>query len=88
MVFATRFSNMQREFTSPLGMYGAVVGIVLALGLWIGTMFFQENYDAMSIYLVFIGINVVWYFAYVQFHQFFSEEEQNKFLRAYVTNGK
>ena len=88
MVFATRFGNMQREFTSPLGMYGAVVGIVLALGLWIGTMFFQENYDAMSIYLVFIGINVVWYFGYVQFHQFFSEEEQNKFLRAYVTNGK
>jgi amino acid transporter len=88
MVFATRFSNMQREFTSPLGMFGAVVGIVLALGLWIGTMFFQENYDAMSIYLVFIGINVVWYFAYVQFHQFFSEEEQTKFFRAYVTNGK
>jgi amino acid transporter len=88
MVFATRFRNMQREFTSPFGLYGAVFGMVLALGLWIGTMFFQENYMAMSIYLVYIGINIVWYFAYVQFYQFFSEEEQNKFLRAYVTNGK
>lgn len=88
IVFATRFGNMQREFTNPLGIAGAVVGIVLALGLWLGTMFFQENYDAMWIYLVFIGLNVIWYFGYVQFHQFFSEEEQNKFLRAYVLNGK
>jgi ethanolamine permease len=88
IVFRTRFKNMQREFRSPFGIAGAVVGICMGLGLWIGTMFFQEDYNAMSIYLVYIGGNVVFYFAYVQHNQFFSEEEQNKFMKAYVMNGK
>jgi amino acid transporter len=88
IIFRTRFKNMQREFYSPFGIPGAVLGMLMGFGLWIATMFFQEDFNAMSIYLVYIGGNVVFYFAYVQHNQFFSEEEQNKFMKAYVMNGK
>jgi ethanolamine permease len=86
IVFATRFKNMQRHWYSPLGITGAVVGICIDALLIVSAFGYLEADVYVGIFLVFIALSVIYYFAYAQYHQYFSPEEQQRFLKAYITN--
>jgi ethanolamine permease len=87
IVFATRFKNMQRHWYSPLGITGAVVGIIIDVVMIASTFGYVLDANVyIGIYFVFIALSIVYYFAYAQHHQFFSPEEQQRFLKAYITN--
>jgi amino acid transporter len=84
-----RYANLKRSFRNPLGMFSAILG----MGIWslvgIAAAFFQEdNYEALEIFLVIMGIVSIYYYFYVRKRQFFSEEEQKIFMIAYIMNGK
>jgi ethanolamine permease len=82
-----RYSNLKRQFRSPLGFWGAIVGIFIWILVAIAVAFFQEdNYEALEIFLVIMVAFSIYYFAYVQHRQFFSEEEQKIFMTAYIMN--
>eukprot|EP00981_Chlorochromonas_danica_P008705 scaffold2289_cov162-Ochromonas_danica.AAC.2 len=89
MVFSTRFSSMERGLKSPLGIPGAVIAFAFFILLFAITM--NENPDinkGLGITLtIFVVCVVVYYYLVVQHTQFFSKEEQEKFMKAYVMNG-
>lgn len=87
IVFSTRFQNMERHWRSPFGIPGAVVGIginVILIAAIFG--YYLEDNFYIAIYFVFVGVSIVYYVAYAHHRQYFSPEEQEKFLKAYVTN--
>eukprot|EP01033_Poteriospumella_lacustris_P023393 gene23393-biopygen8910 len=88
IAFRVKFGNMKRNFVSPLGIPGAVYGIVLWLYLFLvnSNYHFVHEMPAIVAFYVFMGLMVVYYFGFVQFVQFFSKEEQEKFMKAYVLN--
>lgn len=88
IIFKTRFSGLHREFEAPGGIIIGVVGAVLALAMWAAMIFLQEDPVEVTIYLVYMVLAIIYYFAYAQKHQFFSKEEQEKFMKAYILNGK
>eukprot|EP01033_Poteriospumella_lacustris_P002324 gene2324-biopygen1010 len=86
IVFSLRFKNMQRHWYSPLGLTGAVVGIGLDMVLMVSTMGYTfEGTSYVTVYFVYVALCVLYYFLYAQYHQFYSPEEQQKFLKAYIT---
>lgn len=86
IVFATRFKNMQRHWYSPLGITGAVVGIGIDVILIVSVLGYLDAEVYVGIYFVFVALSIVYYFVYAQHHQYFSPEEQQRFLKAYITN--
>eukprot|EP00981_Chlorochromonas_danica_P011481 scaffold4036_cov248-Ochromonas_danica.AAC.6 len=88
MIFATRFSNMDRGLWSPFGIPGAL--FVIAFFLWLFTTrlyYSPETNTGYGVTLVVFTVAIlVYYFMVVQNRQFFSKEEQEKFMKAYVVN--
>eukprot|EP01039_Chlorochromonas_danica_P004623 gene4622-biopygen2312 len=88
MVFSTRFSSMERSIKSPFGIPGAVFAMSFFMFLFI--MRLVSNTDtntAFGVTLVIFTVCVVaYYILVVQKRQFFSKEEQEKFMKAYVVN--
>ena len=86
IVFRHKFASMKRNFVNPLGVPGAVLGV-----LYWGFFFvirsdhrFQTNRKGTKTFYIFMSIMLVYYFVYVQYVQFFSAEEQEKFMKVYV----
>lgn len=89
MVFATRFSSMERGLRSPFGIPGAVVVIGFFVMMFIITLYYSPEATGLGVSLVILfSLVVTYYFLVVQKRQFFSKEEQEKFMKAYVMNGK
>jgi len=88
ITFRSKFANMERRFTNPLGIPGACLGILIFFFVLVGLLFYQPiDKNALSLtFMSWIIIVTVCYFAYVQFTQFFSKEEQDKFMKAYILN--
>ena len=89
--FKTKYSAMTREFVSPLGIPGAVVGIVIFMVVEVALLFvlpFLANWGATIAFLVFTAFVVGYYFLVVRRRQCFSEEEQRNFFKAYIVNGE
>eukprot|EP00981_Chlorochromonas_danica_P005240 scaffold1050_cov176-Ochromonas_danica.AAC.6 len=91
IVFATRFSSMERGFRSPFGITGAVVVLVYTFIL-AGSLLQSSSFStgdnkyvgvAEGIYFV---LCIVYYILVVRHRQFFSKEEQDRFMKAYVVN--
>eukprot|EP00981_Chlorochromonas_danica_P001536 scaffold334_cov173-Ochromonas_danica.AAC.12 len=71
MICYDRYSNLERDFRSPLGKWGAYCVVIVYSLMIVGLAFFQDdNYES----LIFQG------------REFFSQEEQKKFMKAYVVN--
>lgn len=88
LTFHYKFGNMVRQFHSPLGVYGAFYGLVLFT-----LTFFEIAVDTIDQYVVVVFVAVmlaaaVYYVAVVDARQFFSPEEQKRFMKAYILNGK
>lgn len=90
-VFATRFSSMERGFRSPFGICGAIFVQVFACLIVYGLLNndISDNDNSMAITeAVFLALQLLYYFFVVKERQYFSKEEQNQFMKAYVVNGK
>ncbi|RYH21418.1 hypothetical protein EON65_20760 [archaeon] len=89
LTFKQRFPSMERRFTVPMGRYVAYVGIAIFSLLFVSVLIFQEkSYLAVSIYVLYLSGCGVYYFKVAEKRQFFSHEEQKKFMKAYILNGK
>lgn len=84
IAFRRRFANLPRGFRSPLGEAGAAAGMFLSVVYFVCGVGFQEFSVLAVAYGFCVVAAVVWYKAVAERGQFFSPEEQQKFLRAYV----
>eukprot|EP00981_Chlorochromonas_danica_P003026 scaffold602_cov179-Ochromonas_danica.AAC.23 len=96
IVFATRFDGMNRGFRSPFGIAGALS--MMCFSCFVVKGFFQKdprarfentNMENRSIGIsvgIFFGVCLIYYILVVNKRQFFSKEEQDNFMKAYVVN--
>ncbi|RYH05639.1 hypothetical protein EON65_44150 [archaeon] len=87
-VFMLRYSNLDRTFHSPFGLVGACISLFVFLIIFVCDSFFQSGERVYTV-AVFVGMCAVYYAYYVcvaRKRQFFSKEEQEKFMKAYVVN--
>lgn len=89
LTFQTRFPTMTRHWVAPMGQYAAYVGIVVFLLVFVSIIGFHEHNHFLSAFLVgFVALSMTYYFVVAEKRQFFSHEEQQKFFKAYILNGK
>jgi ethanolamine permease len=88
IVFKVRYDGMDRTFTNPLGIASAVYGICYFLLVLFTLLFAQLDFNALCAFVPYIVLSVVYYFKVVESRQFFSKDEQQKFMKAYILNGK
>lgn len=75
IVMKLKYSEMDREFTSPLGIYGAIYsGIVFSFGL-ICCIAFQRVYHQGFIVLTIVFMLSLYYWCYAKQRQSFSDQE-------------
>eukprot|EP00981_Chlorochromonas_danica_P012328 scaffold4841_cov259-Ochromonas_danica.AAC.1 len=87
ITFATRFSDMARELTSPFGVYGAFAVLGFFSMLFVSALYYDTDNEGQGIMLVFLFVlGQVHYWWVVEKRQFFSKEEQEEFLKAYIVN--
>ena len=85
----TKYSNIDRSFLSPFGVYGGL----LSLCIWILDIvsiagFQNDDHKALIAICVLYGLFTVWYFIYAKHHQSFSDEEKEIFFKLYIINRK
>ena len=89
IVFQGALRNIKREFRSPLGLFGAIYGLVTFSFIGLAAMFFQEDgYVALIVYLVFVGVCTIYYCFVVVGRQYFSKEEKEVLFAAHLTKSK
>jgi hypothetical protein len=86
IIFRVRFESMKRNWVSPAGVPGAVVGMFLAALLFISASAYQPSKLCLAVYFPWMVVAGVYYMAYAQHTQYFSAEEQMKFMKAYILN--
>lgn len=89
IVFATKFSGMERGYVSPVGVPGAIITLLYFIMIFCAFFYFDNDRKGHGLTLMcyFFGF-MIYYFAVVTKRQFFSKEEQDNFMKAYVVNGK
>jgi amino acid transporter len=87
--FKITHGSLERSFTSPFGMTGAVVGIAVCIAGVVGTLGFQHNRFIPATILVAFSLFVFLIFcAFLRGTHEFSEEEKGELFKAYLINGK
>lgn len=86
LVFRSRYRHMKRGFVNPFGKFSAVLGSVIFLLLLATLIKYQTGTKVMTAYFAFMGVMILYYYFYAEKRQFFSDEEQSIFLKAYVVN--
>ena len=81
ILFRIRHPDQERLYVSPLGIPGAVFGIVVFSFSAVSVIGFQnDNSIAFVIYLALVGLATLYYFTYAKSRQFFSAEEKFIFV--------
>lgn len=88
LVFKIRYESMERTFVNPLGIASAVYGIIFYAMVLCTVFFGQLDFNALVAFIPYIGLSIVYYYRVVESRQFFSKDEQAKFMKAYILNGK
>jgi ethanolamine permease len=89
IVCRKRYSNLPRMFQNSLGIYSAIYGMIVFGFMIVALAFFQQDhYISITVFVSFIVVFLLYYFLVVQKREFFSDEEQAKFMKAYILNGK
>lgn len=86
--FRYRFGHMTRLFTSPFGVSGGVFGFMLFLFMFFVVAVVNAEDLAIYYFIGYMGACLIYYIVYAEKNQFFSPEEQKRFLKAYILNGK
>eukprot|EP00981_Chlorochromonas_danica_P013904 scaffold7068_cov179-Ochromonas_danica.AAC.4 len=87
VIYARKYSNMERLFRSPLGIPGAIFAFVV-FGFAIITLvvFPKEVTVSTTFFLVATVLAVFYYILVAEQRQCFSTEEQVRFFKVYVSN--
>ncbi len=88
IVFKVRYSSMDRTFVNPLGIASAIYGMVYYAMVLCTVFFGQLDFNSLIAFVPYIGLSIVYYYRVVEARQFFSKDEQAKFMKAYILNGK
>jgi len=83
IAFRWYYPTITREFTSPLGIYGAVYGIVLFLMVFLALTAIEES-PAILAFVIYLAILTIYYVLVVRHRQKFSEEEKTVLFKAYL----
>eukprot|EP00981_Chlorochromonas_danica_P012684 scaffold5257_cov196-Ochromonas_danica.AAC.1 len=86
IICAERYSSLQRNFTSPLGVYGAVLTFAVFGLMFIALAFFMADYSTLILWLVINAVGTIYYFGYATRVEQFSEDEVKTFMKAYIIN--
>jgi ethanolamine permease len=85
IVFRVKYYNLKREFTSPLGIAGAVYAICgFLMLLYILTRYTSKVYTYVIIFCCFSAIMSLYYYFFARHRQTFSEEEQKIMFVVYL----
>lgn len=89
IMFKSKYSTLPRNFTSPFGIYGAVVGCFIFCCNAMAILIHTET-DQLPLIVLFVvtAVMVIYYFLVLDGNQQFSEEEKNNLFKAYLINGK
>jgi ethanolamine permease len=88
VVFRLRYSRLERNFVNPLGYFGVVSAAFIWLIGIVSIAFLQKDYSALIAFGAYTCMMSVYYFFVAKHRQFFSREEQNVLMVAYVINGE
>lgn len=89
ILFRIKYSNIDKAFTSPLGIFGAVWGIINFTQGCIGIIFFHEGeYIPIVTVVVYLILVTLFYVFYMSKYQVFSDEEKQVMFKMYLINGK
>jgi len=88
ILFRWYFPSIKREFTNPLGIYGAVYGFLVFLLVFISVSALQEDQVAIIVFAGIIAVSSVYYYFVVRKRQVFSEEEKTVMFKAYLVMSK
>ena len=89
IVFKSKYSSLTRSFDSPLGIYGAYVGLaVFVVDAFAVMVYYQNSLYALYVLAVATLLMAIYYFTFLHGNQQFSEEEKEKLFKAYLINGK
>jgi len=86
--FRMYFPTIKREFTSPLGVYGAVYGFLVFTLCFISVSGYQDTFYAIETFAVSTIIISIYYYFVVQKRQVFSDEEKTVMFKAYLMKSK
>eukprot|EP01031_Cornospumella_fuschlensis_P028968 gene28968-34959_t len=88
--FQDRFPDavftLHREFRSPFGISGAVVGIIIFCVSIVSAVALQKDTIASVFLAVVLVVVSIYYFVYARHHQKFSDDEQKALFSAYIIN--
>lgn len=89
IIFKFKYSLQDRKFTSPLGIYGAVYGILVFTMAAIGVLAFQNDSGVSAIFITtLIALYTLYYFLYARKRQTFSAEEKKIFFPVHIVKCK
>jgi hypothetical protein len=89
LVFTFQYANLTRNYKSPLGVYGAVVGMIGMSFMFSGLIGFNnDNFGGLIYFFIFIGVCSLYYYFHARKRQMFSQEEQDVLFEVYLMNGK
>ena len=81
LLFRIRHPDQERKYISPLGITGAVYPIFIFTLCAISVIGFQNDSSfAFIMYIIFIAVATIYYYAYAKSRQFFSVEEKFIFI--------
>jgi ethanolamine permease len=87
ITFRMFYPTIKREFISPLGIAGAVYGM-LVFGIVLITLLGLEKSPAIIAFAIYLVALLIYYFCVVRHHQTFSEEEKTVLFKAYLMKSK
>ncbi len=87
IVFRWYYPTIKREFTSPLGIYGAVYGILFFLIVFVSLAILEAS-PAIIAFLVYLVLLTIYYVLVVRHREKFSEEEKTVLFKAYLMKSK
>ena len=87
LTFHSRFPTMERGLAIPQGRYVAYTGIAVFGFLLVSALVFHKSsYIAVAFFVAYMLVCAVYYIKVAEKRQFFSHEEQKKFMKAYILN--
>lgn len=89
IIFRKHYSSISRHYVNPLGIPGAVIGILISTLGVISVLFFQGlNFVPIILFILYMGTLSGAYAWFIHKIQVFSADEQKALFTAYVINGK
>ena len=88
ILFRLRYGSMERGFVNPLGLLSAAYGVIYFSAVLMSLLFVQLDFNSLAAFIPYLVVATIYYYKVAESRQFFSREEQEKFMKAYILNGK